>query len=159
MFGMFNISPEWYDEFEDEPKTEMKILTESVCVDDIVELKIKDMQPVFRGDTKYDALVSLRIVGELWQSSKAHYLVIVTDCDSHVVRSSLKIDKHLAKNYEIDSRFLGCDAIEIARDNIVRVTLAQRGRSCSVCNEYNKDVRVPKSEEYRCQTCKFNPYR
>lgn len=130
-----------------------------VDIDDIVQIAVRDMQPVFYTSTKYDELVQLRILGQHHDGECRRYVVLVTGCDSSKIKSSVVVNTKLQKEFGIENRFFGEEAVVMSELHIRKVISKQDGRFCSRCKEYNTHAKISKHIEYTCMHCKENPYR
>lgn len=150
---------DWNDSLE-EDEYDSKSFNEVVEQDDIIEIATRNLKPILCTSSNYDELAHLRVLGENKSAEiRTLYLLLITDVDASKVASTIKVDKKNSREYNVEDRFLGENAIIVSELHIRRVVLKQNGRFCSRCKDYNRDMRLPKNEEYICKSCVLNPYR
>jgi hypothetical protein len=158
MFGMMGLTPDWNEVLDDEENTTMST-DDIIEQDDIVEVATCELKPTLCTSTRYEALASLRVLGTTISDERTLYLLLVTDVDAAKIISNVVVDKRHMLEYDVEDRFYGDNAIVVSELHIRRIVLKQNGRFCVRCKEYNRHVRIPKSEAYVCQACVLNPYR
>ena len=159
MFGMMGLAPDWNEVLDDEESSTMST-DDIIDQDDIVEVATRELKPVLCTSTRYDELAHLRVLGETSSpEGRLMYLLLVTDVDAVKVISNVKVDNWHATEYDVEDRFRGDNALVVSEFHIRRIVMKQNGRFCSRCKDYNRDVRVPKSEPYTCAACRLNPFR
>lgn len=161
MFGMIGLAPDWEDVLDEEGPTMSE--DDVIEQDDIVEVAVRDMKPVLCTSTRYDELAQLRVLGESQtdaeDSRRTLYLLLVTNVDASKVAPTVHVDKWRTAEYDVEDRFYGDPAVIVSELHIRRIVMKQNGRFCSRCKDYNRDVRLPKTLAYVCQSCVANPYR
>lgn len=133
--------------------------SERIVVDDIVEVATRDRRPVLSSAMRFDALANLRILGENRRGAVTEYLALVTAGDEDHVLPTLTVERCLLRDYDVDPRFHGENALLLSELFVRRIVQRQRGRFCQRCEDYNRDVRMEHDEVYFCLSCKNNPYR
>jgi len=159
MFGMMGLAPDWNEVLDGEESTTMSE-DDIIEQDDIVEVGTRELKPVLFTSERYEELAHLRVLGKACGSEgRTLYLLLVTDVDASKVVSNVKVDKWHTTEYNVEDRFYGDNALVVSELHVKRIVLKQNGRFCVRCKDYNRDVRLPKSEAYTCQACVLNPYR
>jgi hypothetical protein len=158
MFGMMGLAPDWNEVLDGEENAAMST-DDIIEQDDLVEVATRELKPVLCTSTRYDELAHLRVLGEAQAEARTLYLLLVTDVDAAKISATVMVDKWHMLEYDVEDRFYGDAAIVVSELHIRRIVLKQNGRFCSRCKDYNRDVRLPKDQDFVCQACVLNPYR
>lgn len=129
-----------------------------IVVGDIVEVATLYGQPALSRSENFDTKAQLRVLGAA-QGDRTVYIMLVTDADTKHILPNTRVDKRMAKEFGIESRFIGELAIAISDLHTRRIVKQQRGRWCEKCDEYSEDVRTEYTEIYFCYACRENPCR
>lgn len=159
MFWINGFHPDWGKSVDADDDDTVPRSCDVVETDDIVEVGVRSMRPVMLTDDTWDSLARLRVLGSLFEDARKQYLLLVTDFDAETIRSTCRVDRWLEVGFDVEERFLGCEATIVSELCVRRVVTKQDGRFCGRCGDYNRDVRLPKDEEYACPSCRLNPYR
>ncbi len=157
MYGMFSFIPDQNDDDTEETVEDPFWSGDNVVVGDIVEVATRYGKPALSKSNNYDDKAHLRILG-LAQGDRILYVMLVTNADVQIL-SNTRVDKRMAQDYGIETRFIGEEAIVVSDLHVRGIVKKQRGRWCEKCDEYNEEVRMEYSTVYYCHTCRENPWR
>ena len=128
-------------------------------VGDIVEVAVRGRCVVFAGASDRDASATLRVLATDDSGEYVRHLLLVTDGDAAVVSSTLTIDKYVMDDWEVEPRFLGCEALIASELCLRKLTKKQQGKFCAKCTDYSEEACVDVGREYLCSSCRLNPWR
>lgn len=88
----------------------------------------------------------------------ADYLCYVPQYEH--IQDSFKINDRDIKQYNLEKKFLGDQAIFITRDTqIYKHIRAVQGEKCDRCSVFVELAMRDENYEYKCKACKLNPWR
>lgn len=156
MFSMFG-EVDWNIE-EAVNAIEKANIEDKIHVGDIVLIATRDKNPVFKSTSDYNDEAKLRVLGEVGDEYK-QYLCLVTSGDAEHIMPTTVVNKTISREYEVESRFYGYDAIVVSELHVRKIAKKQRGCFCLKCMEYNEHMDHNNQANYLCSTCKTNPWR
>jgi hypothetical protein len=156
MFGSFGLIPDLQDVDVEEKPVKPEPL--DIIPGDIVSVATRWGKAVAREADDFDSMATARVLG--WaQGDRVIYMLLVTEADYKHILPTARVDKRMIREYGIENRFLGEEAVVVSDLQLRSVVKEQRGRWCEKCDEYNEDVRTDHSQVYFCSTCRENPWR
>ena len=145
---------------DDDDTTVVQPSEDEIVPGDIVEVATKWLKPVSKCNKDYDDTAQLRVLAfGRDDDDSVLYVMLVTDADVKHIWPTTRVSIQIARDYGIEKRFVGDDAIFIPKSHVRSIIKQQRGRWCEKCDEYNEDVRIEYTEVYYCLTCRENPWR
>jgi len=159
-----SILPEMFSEYDDEMYGTSRPMTRKVyetpSIGDFVKVRIRNGIAVVH-DGQYEEEVVLRVLGLKYSGGTNDIVLLVNGADESIVVSRIKLDQKIIKDYSIDSKFYGLNAIVVNDYNLVEIKKIL-GAMCDICHDHNEwanNFDPHSGSKYRCYSCRQNPYR
>jgi len=119
---------------------------------DKISLKINGSK-VVSPNSEYTEIRTFDIIGVDYDK---YYLFVP---DYMVISETIKIDRFNFKNYKIDPKFIGENALYIPENRIFKIISSLDGMFCDYCKDFYNYSVPNEGDKFVCWSCKNHPYR